>query len=383
MKIRLLTITHYATLYGANRSLLNLIDATRDQIDWTVIYKGQDGPSGSIATELRKRGVTCFAVPFIVDICLPKRTLRNNSLIHALTFLYNIFLALCMGVYARVRGFHYLHTNTTASCLGAYISFWSRIPHVWHFREFLDIDYHYTYKFGFGFLRFWANKAYRIIAISDVIAQKAVIQRGITATSCILYNGVISRANIPALKQIPLHQPRRLCIVGLLDPSKNQLEAIAALRILLTKGYELALDIVGEQQGAYYDLLCAYVQEHGLQQVVCFTGYVSDQSAIFLNADITLMCSPNEAMGRVTIESMAQGVPVVGYDSAGTSELIEHGVSGLLYAGGPEALAMAIASLLDDPILYRKLVVNGHRQVGERFSTENYAAGFLQLLANA
>jgi len=61
------------------------------------------------------------------------------------------------------------------------------------------------------------------------------------------------------------------------------------------------------------------------------------------------MCSRAEAFGRVTIEAMLMGKPIVAAAGGATPEIIEHGRSGLLYEpGNPEAAAEAVRSLLLD-----------------------------------
>lgn len=59
------------------------------------------------------------------------------------------------------------------------------------------------------------------------------------------------------------------------------------------------------------------------------------------------MCFRYEAMGRVTAEAMAAALPVIGYNSGGTPELIENEVTGLLYEGGYKELAQCMARFAD------------------------------------
>jgi glycosyltransferase involved in cell wall biosynthesis len=98
--------------------------------------------------------------------------------------------------------------------------------------------------------------------------------------------------------------------------------------------------IVGEVVGeGKIDQLKALAHDLGVADRVEFWGYIDDPYKAYLASDAVLMCSKNEAMGRVTVEAMSACRPVIGYDQAGTSEIIEHGRTGLLYRGGPEALA--------------------------------------------
>jgi glycosyltransferase involved in cell wall biosynthesis len=69
------------------------------------------------------------------------------------------------------------------------------------------------------------------------------------------------------------------------------------------------------------------------------------------------MCSKCEAFGRVTIEAMKIGIPVIGSNTCGTVELIEHERSGLLYEqGNPSGLANEVIKLIKYPELKERII---------------------------
>jgi glycosyltransferase involved in cell wall biosynthesis len=111
-----------------------------------------------------------------------------------------------------------------------------------------------------------------------------------------------------------------------------------------------------------------------------FWGYIPDPGRAFLEADVALMCSRNEAMGRVTAEAMSTCRPVIGFDSGGTSELIDPGRTGLLYRGGPDALAACMARYLAAPELAWQHGQVGWHDARRRHSTEAYAAQIHEVL---
>ena len=86
------------------------------------------------------------------------------------------------------------------------------------------------------------------------------------------------------------------------------------------------------------------------------------------------MCSQNEAMGRVTVEAMSACRPVIGYDSGGTSELIDPEQTGLLYRGDFNTLAACMTRYIEAPELAQQQGEAGWRVCRERHSTETYAA---------
>ncbi len=70
---------------------------------------------------------------------------------------------------------------------------------------------------------------------------------------------------------------------------------------------------------------------------------------------------------------MAAGRPVIGHAAGGTSELIRHEQTGLLYSGGDEALAACMRRVLKRPDWVRQLGAQAWRDARERFTIERYA----------
>jgi glycosyltransferase involved in cell wall biosynthesis len=93
-----------------------------------------------------------------------------------------------------------------------------------------------------------------------------------------------------------------------------------------------------------------------------------------LSSDIVLVCSRSEAFGRVTIEGMFSGRPVIGARSAATAELIKDGVNGLLYdPGNPGDLAEKIKRLQECPGLGERLGHEARAWVRRYFTIDRYA----------
>ena len=83
----------------------------------------------------------------------------------------------------------------------------------------------------------------------------------------------------------------------------------------------------------------------------------------------------------VVIEAMALGLPVVAPAAAGPLEIVEDGVSGLLYApDDAPAAAESVLRLIRDRELARRLGAAGRARVAERFSLERQLAGIEALL---
>ena len=96
------------------------------------------------------------------------------------------------------------------------------------------------------------------------------------------------------------------------------------------------------------------------------------------------VCSRAEAFGRVTVEAMKCGVPVIGARAAGTAELIKDGQTGLLYQPGNVGdLADTIEKLISNGEMRARLAEAARRWAHETFSRARFARQFLALAHEA
>ncbi|HOO56191.1 MAG TPA: glycosyltransferase family 4 protein [bacterium] len=105
-----------------------------------------------------------------------------------------------------------------------------------------------------------------------------------------------------------------------------------------------------------------------------FTGHIQDIPSVLNAIDILVLCSDEEHFGRVIIEAMACGKPVIATNAGGVPEIIDHGVSGLLFTpGNPDELAQAVSELANNSDLRKKLSDAGLQKVKSTFSAEIHA----------
>ncbi len=130
-----------------------------------------------------------------------------------------------------------------------------------------------------------------------------------------------------------------LTLVGSIMPAKGQFDAIRALSELKKRGIRSTLYIVGGvSDQRYYKELKAYISQNELNDRVVFTGNVDNPYAYMGRSDLVLVCSVNEPFGRVTAEAIALSKPVIGADSAGTTEILTMSPElGVLYTPGDYA----------------------------------------------
>lgn len=162
----------------------------------------------------------------------------------------------------------------------------------------------------------------------------------------------------------PAGCPFELLCAGRFSPEKGQYVLIAALERLVRESREVRLHLVGDgpdRPGLEGDVKC-----RGLEGRVVFHGWM-DQTGLrrlYETSDTFVLPSFAEGIPVVLMEAMAMEVPCVSTNIAGIPELIGNGAEGLLVAPSDEGeLAAAIARLMDDPDLRRRIGTAGRERV--------------------
>ena len=261
-----------------------------------------------------------------------------------------------------------IHSNSSVVSLGWQLAEILNCRHVWHIREFGYADYKIRFLLGDAFFIKKLQAADHLIFISEAIRDHFVARLGGVPQSKI-YNGVFD-----ASKAVPEPGPgRHFLILGMLHPSKGQLDALKAVRLLKPDFPNISLLIAGTGWKSYEAQLKTFINQHDLGQNVQLAGYVARPDDLISNAHALLVCSRNEAMGRVTAEAMAKAIPVIGYNAAATRELIHYSGGGLLY-DSIEQLAAHMRQVLTGSQLRADLGKRGHNFALENFTEQQYAS---------
>lgn len=133
-------------------------------------------------------------------------------------------------------------------------------------------------------------------------------------------------------------------------------------------------------RGPLRDQIRARVEETGLDHSILLPGFRDDLPALLPCLDLLVHPATMEGLGVVLLQASAAALPVVASAVGGIPEAIVHGETGILVPpGDPEALANAVANLLDDPQRARALGESGRRRVRDLFSVERMVEGNLEV----
>ncbi len=341
---KILWLSHELDLGGANKCLAEQIKILKDAgYDISVIVIRKDSFANAVAKDVTAIHEVYF-YPWVIDLGQTlkvsyrlKRLLRNS-----LAVLQIIKLII------KTRP-DYVATNTTTIPVAAVAAKLSFRKHAWFIHEFSEEDHGYKIfcgsKYGSMLINWLSDK---VVFNSEAVKQK-YISRIDKAKVLIAHNPVI----IPNLGDVPVTNKRidiapkelKCIILGQVAPSKNQLEALRAIHLLKKDhGINVQLKIVGNVVNFdYRDQVKNFIQESGLTENVTIVDYTKDPFSLIRQADVLLMCSRMEAFGRVTVEALKLGVPVIAANTGGSPEILTNGVNGYLYeSGSPESLAQMI-----------------------------------------
>ncbi len=111
----------------------------------------------------------------------------------------------------------------------------------------------------------------------------------------------------------------------------------------------------------WWDILQARTQQSDFSERIHWVGMQDDVGAWYQGADVLFLASQREPFGRVVVEAMAYGVPVVAFNAGGPAEILTNGEQGLLVNEG-ENVAEKMKPLFADQLLHEKMSAAGKKR---------------------
>jgi len=196
------------------------------------------------------------------------------------------------------------------------------------------------------------------------------------------YAGPVDRAAVRAALGVPPGAPL-VVMAGRISPWKGQhifVQSLAHLRVSHPPAHGVIVGLAEEADGpGYAGRVQDMARSLGLAETLHMVGFRRDIPQVLGASDLVVHCSVKpEPFGRVIIEGMSAGRPVIASNLGGAAEIISHGVDGLLTpAGDPAALAVAMQRLLDDPAERQRLGQAGRRTVAQRYQVDAHVRSVL------
>jgi len=226
----------------------------------------------------------------------------------------------------------------------------------------------------------WRKELIRAWVLCNTWAQNRVAKRSLTfVNSRALYENL--RRFVPALAETRTTTlsaadffvrndtcaapPYRLLYAGRLAPEKGLLDLVETLALLVERGVDVVLDLVGwsEPNAPVLGELHERARARGVAGWIHYHGYKPVGPALFAfyrKADLFVIASRSsfEGFPRAIWEAMAHSLPVVA-TRVGSIPQFAASAASLVRPASPPEMAEAIASLLHNPALRRKRVQKG------------------------
>lgn len=286
-----------------------------------------------------------------------------------------------LGSQARERGAALVHSNTSVVLSGATVARQAGVAHLIHVREI------YAGSSGAAATALWPLMRRRLEAADALVCISQAVQRQFAGSrrAQLLYDGLAAQpATVDreaAREALGIARERFVvALVGRVSDWKGQDVLVRALgeRSLVANG-TIALLAGDAYPGTevHERRLVALAGRLGVTERVRHLGFREDVGTVLGAADVLVVPSTRpEPLGLVALEGAAAGLPVVASAHGGVTEVVRHGVTGMLVAPGhPGALATALRSLADDPALARRLGTTGRADVERRFGLDRMLTG--------
>jgi colanic acid/amylovoran biosynthesis glycosyltransferase len=197
-----------------------------------------------------------------------------------------------------------------------------------------------------------------------------------------IYHGIDVNKFQPAAT-VPEGKPL-ITAVGQLREKKGFYYLVNACCLLKDQGYDFKCQIIGA--GPLQKTLESQISRLHLEDTVTLRGALLQEqvieeyrrTSIFVLPCVTGSDGDRDGIPNVILEAMAMSIPVISTDHSGIPEAVEDGVNGLLVPTADEiALAGAMAKLIDDPDLRRRLGERGRNTVIKKFNLDRNAKSLL------
>ncbi|MFD4837562.1 glycosyltransferase family 4 protein [Achromobacter sp. NPDC058515] len=153
--------------------------------------------------------------------------------------------------------------------------------------------------------------------------------------------------------------------VAVMRATKGHRDLINAIAPLMANRPKLHLVFVGAGSPVF-EQTKAYIAERRLQDRIHLMGTRRDVPNLLAGFDLFALATQQEASGTVYVEAQASGLPVVGTNVGGVSEMFRNGVTGILVPPKDQAaLTEALQRLIDDPALRQRMGEAGRKMVWE------------------
>ena len=377
IKMKILFLDQSGNLGGAELSITDVAEFYRENC---LVGLFADGSFRQLLEQ--------HHIPVQVLATEPINVRRRSNFISNLASIRSV-LPLIAKTTKLARNYDVIYANTQkALVVGAFASLLSHRPLVFHLRDIISPE-HFSRTNRYIAVTL-ANRFASLVIANSKATQSAFIAAGGRAElTRVVYNG-FEPSKYQSQDVTPEQTRQQLGLDGQfvvgqfsrLSPWKGQHILIEALAQCPP---DVSVILVGDAlfgEDDYVQQLHQQVAQLGLEKRVYFLGFRADVIPLMQACDLVAHTSTApEPFGRVIVEAMLCGCPVVAAAAGGAVELVESGINGFLVPPGePQQLAEVITTCRNQPEQTAAIAQYARDSASERFQQTNVNQQIAQLL---
>jgi glycosyltransferase involved in cell wall biosynthesis len=269
-----------------------------------------------------------------------------------------------------------VYTNTLALLAGVIIKFFNRrLIHLTHVHEIIEKP-----KLVAQFLPKLFGSSSELLVFNSECTQRWFCSHTSVKIkkNKVIYNGVDVESHVRT-RTLP-HSQIKLALVGRINSWKGHSLMLEAANILKSQQENFTVDFYGDVYNndlTWKNQLLETIDKYQLTKLVTFHGFIQSDS---FWSDIDILVVPSilpEPFGMVAIEAMSRGIPVVGANHGGLSEILADNYGIKFTPCDATSLTNSLKQLMCDQTYYSIQSKNAIERIRTSFSTEKYASSLL------
>jgi glycosyltransferase involved in cell wall biosynthesis len=323
--MKVLYILNATTVYGgATKSFMPLLEGMKENgVEVCVVVPDSAG----IYDVLNKKGIETYVVKMKHNVYPYKVGIKGHLLYIPRIIgrlLVNWFAVRKLKNIFKNKKIDIIHTNVSVLDVGYRLSRFLGVSHIYHFREYADLD--------FG-MYYFPSKKYLYKELKAEHSYALCITKGVMnhhhlndfKNVRMIYDPVL-----PSVSTKPTQAVNHFFLyAGRIEETKGLLDLLEAYAVYVKETEKpMPLHVAGEKNDEkYWRQIQNFVDEHRLTQSVVFLGQVKDIEKLMGTAWAIVIPSRFEGFGRCMPEAMFNGCLVIGKDCAGTKEQFDNGLN--------------------------------------------------------
>lgn len=374
-RIRIIYLVVSSSVDGSNIALLNLLELIAPkEVEPIVVMPGK----GRLSEMLVERKIQYKQIKYYYSVYPKFKTIRDIILFIPIlmrTLVFNKIAEKRLIQMARNFKAEIIHTNIGLLHVGYKVAKKLNIPHVWHIREYQDLNCGCLPLFTKnGFIKKICSKKNYPISITKGLYNHYKMK----SNAKVIYDGVKKKSQ----EQFVPKKEKYFLFVGRLEEAKGIRELIAAFVEFAQQEKEYKLLVAGEGADAFKTTMSKMVTRARMGERIVFLGFRSDINDLMARATALVVPSKYEGFGFTTVEAMFNGCLVIGKNSGGTKEILGPDNLGILYNENSELVAIFHELVRSGIESHFSTILKAQKVASKLYSCESHSNEVLKLYNN-